>query len=141
MPSSRASTTISPDVPRRTSGIVVLEVTVRVRDTSVRDPGTGTASGDTRTGGAVTGWRTEDAMITRTETGPRAAAIQETDLVIQEDFPRNDHPEIGEKAGEDSGVVAGAEVVTAVVAGDEAAEVSTEEAAAVAGAEDVGAGE
>ena len=136
MPSSRASTTISPDVPRRTSGIAVLEVTVRVRDTSVRDPGTGTASGDTRTGGAVTGWRTEDAMITRTETGPRAAVIQETDLVIQED-----HPEIGEKAGEDSEVVAGAEVVTAVVAGDEAAEVSTEEAAAVAGAEDVGAGE
>ena len=138
MPSSRASTTISPDVPRRTSGIAVLEVTVRVRDTSVRDPGTGTASGDTRTGGAVTGWRTEDAMITRTETGPRAAVIQETDLVIQEDFPLIDHPEIGEKAEEDSGVAA---VVTAVVAGDEAAEVSTEEAAAVAGAEDVGAGE
>ena len=51
------------------------------------------------------------------------------------------HPEIGEKEGEVSGVAAGAEVVTAVVAGDEAAEVSTEEAAAVAEAEDVGAGE
>ena len=38
-------------------------------------------------------------------------------------------------------MVAGAEVVPAVVAGDEAAEVSTEEAAAVAEAEDVGAGE
>ena len=82
----------------------------------------------------MTGWRTEDAMITRTETGPRAAAIQETDLVIQEDFPLIDHPEIGEKAEEDSGVAE-------EVAGDEAAEVSTEEAAAVAEAEDVGAGE
>ena len=90
----------------------------------------------------MTGWRTEDARITRTETGPRGAAvIQETDLVIQEDFPQSDHPEIGEKEGEVSEVVAGAEVVTAVVAGDEAAEVSTEEAAAVAEAEDVGAGE
>ena len=89
----------------------------------------------------MTGWRTEDAMTTWTETGPRAAATQETDLVIQEDFPQSDHPEIGEKEGEVSGVVAGAEVVTAVVAGDEAAEVSTEEAAAVAEAEDVGAGE
>ena len=89
----------------------------------------------------MTGWRTEDAMITWTETGLRAAATQETDLVIQEDFPLSDHPEIGEKEGEVSGVVAGAEVVTAVVAGDEAAEVSTEEAAAVAEAEDVGAGE
>ena len=54
----------------------------------------------------MTGWRTEDAMTTWTETGPRAAAIQETDLVIQEDFPRIDHPQIGEKAGEDSEVVA-----------------------------------
>ena len=89
----------------------------------------------------MTGWRTEDAMTTWTETGPRAAAIQETDLVIQEDFPRIDHPQIGEKAGEDSEVVAGAEAVTAVVAGDEAAGVSTEEVAAVAEAEDVGAGE
>ena len=89
----------------------------------------------------MTGWRTEDAMITWTETGPRAAATQETDLVIQEDFPRNIHPEIGGKAGEDCGLVAGAEMVTTVVAGDEAAEVLTEEATAVTEAEDMGAGE